>query len=117
MIILKEPWEPQDIESWVEEYNKYGTSIGKKKTVKKSTYEDDLPARQRELNKNAVIKRAWALYETGEFSQDEAFRIAVGEDLKAKGMPKADIQLVLRYMQQGYDYKEALAKVERNKMN
>ena len=114
---ILEPWEPQDIESWAEEYNKYGTSIGKKKTVKKSTYEDDLPARQRELNKNAVIKRAWALYETGEFSQDEAFRIAVGEDLKAKGMPKADIQLVLRYMQQGYDYKEALAKVARNKMN
>lgn len=114
---ILEPWEPQDIESWAEEYDIKGKSRGKKKTVKKSTYEDDLPARERELKKNAVIKRAKALYETGEFSQDEAFRIAVGEDLKAKGMPKADIQLVLRYMQQGYDYKEALAKVARNKMN
>lgn len=114
---ILDPWEPQDIESWAEEYDTKGNSLGKKKTVKKSTYEDDLPARQSELKKNAVIKRAKTLYETGEFSQDEAFLIAVGEDLKAKGMPKADRQLVLRYMQQGYDYKEALAMVARNKKN
>lgn len=114
---ILDPWMPQDIESWTEVYDMAGNVVGKRKNVKKSTYEDALPARQRGLKKNAVIKRAWALYETGEFSQDEAFRIAVGEDLKAKGMPKADIQLVLRYMQQGYDYKEALAKVARNKMN
>lgn len=113
---ILDPWVPQDIESWTEEHDQYG-NISKKKTVKKSTYEDDLPARQRELNMNAVIKRAKALYETREFSQDEAFLIAVGEDLKAKGMPKADIQLVLSYIQQGYDYKEALAMVARNKMN
>lgn len=114
---ILEPWMPQDIESWTEEYDMAGNLDGKKKTVKKSTYEDDLPARQRKLIMNAVIKRAKALYETGEFSQDEAFLIAVGEDLKAKGMPKADIQLVLSYIQQGYDYKEALAMVARNKKN
>lgn len=114
---ILEPWEPQDIESWTEVYDVAGNVDGKRKTVEKSTYKDDLPARERELKMNAVIKRAKALYETGEFSQDEAFRIAVGEDLKAKGMPKAGIQSVLRYMQQGYDYKEALAKVARNKMN
>lgn len=114
---ILDPWMPQDIESWTEEYDVKGKSLGKKKTAKKSTYEDDLPVRQRKLNKNAVIKRAKALYETGEFSQEEAFLIALGEDLKAKGMPKADIQLVLSYIQQGYDYKEALAMVARNKMN
>lgn len=113
---ILDPWVPQDIESWTEEHDQDGI-ISKKKTVKKSTYEDDLPARQRKLNMNAVIKRAKALYETREFSQDEAFLIAVGEDLKAKGMPKADIQLVLSYIQQGYDYEEALAMVARNKMN
>ena len=114
---ILDPWMPQDIESWAEEYDIKGKSLGKKKTVKKSTYEDDLPARKRDAKRNVVLKRAKALYETGEFSQDEAFLIALGEDLKAKGMPKADIQLVLRYMQQGYDYKEALAMVARNKMN
>lgn len=114
---ILEPWEPQDIESWSEEYDIAGQVTGKKKNIRKSTYKDDLPARERELKMNAVIKRAKALYETGEFSQDEAFLIAVGEDLKAKGMPKADRQLVLRYMQQGYDYKEALAMVARNKKN
>lgn len=113
---ILDPWVPQDIESWTEEHDQDGI-ISKKKTVKKSTYEDDLPARQRKLNMNAVIKRAKALYKTREFSQDEAFLIAVGEDLKAKGMPKADIQLVLSYIQQGYDYEEALAMVARNKMN
>lgn len=114
---ILDPWEPQDIESWAEEYDIKGDSLGKKKTITKSKYKDDLEDRKRDAKRNVVLKRAKALYETGEFSQDEAFRIAVGEDLKAKGMPKADIQLVLRYMQQGYDYKEALAKVARNKMN
>lgn len=114
---ILEPWEAQDIESWAEEYDMAGHVTGKKKTITKSKYKDDLEDRKRDAKRNVVLKRAKALYETGEFSQDEAFRIAVGEDLKAKGMPKADIQLVLRYMQQGYDYKEALAKVARNKMN
>ena len=114
---ILDPWEAQDIESWTEEYDMAGNAGGKKKTITKSKYKDDLEDRKRDAKRNVVLKRAKALYETGEFSQDEAFRIAVGEDLKAKGMPKADIQLVLRYMQQGYDYKEALAKVARNKMN
>lgn len=114
---ILEPWEPQDIESWTEEYDIKGNSLGRKKTVKKSTYEDDLPDRKRDAKRNVVLKRAKALYETGDFTKEEALMVAVGEDLKAKGMPKADIQLVLRYMQQGYDYKEALAKVARNKMN
>lgn len=114
---ILEPWVPQDIVSWAEVYDDVGLLKGKKMNISKSMYKDDLPARQRELKMNAVIKRAKALYETGEFSQDEAFLIAVGEDLKAKGMPKADIQLVLSYIQQGYNYKEALAMVARNKKN
>lgn len=112
-----EPWEARDIESWTEEYDMRGNADGKKKTVKKSTYEDDLPSRQRDAKRNVVLKRAKVLYDTGDFTKDEALMIAIGEDLKAKGMPQADIQLVLRYMQQGYDYKEALAMVARNKMN
>jgi hypothetical protein len=108
---ILDPWEPQDIESWTEEYDKKGNLKGKRKDIDKSKYEDDLPARQRKLKKNAVIKRAKALYETGEFSQDEAFLIAVGENLEAKGLPVEDIQRVLKYMQQGYDYKRAVAMV------
>jgi hypothetical protein len=94
-----------------------GNADGKKKTITKSKYKDDLPDRERDAKRNVVLKRAKALYDTGDFTKDEALMIAIGEDLKAKGMPQADIQLVLRYMQQGYDYKEALAMVARNKMN
>jgi hypothetical protein len=114
---ILEPWEPQDIESWTEEYDMRGNADGKKKTIAKSKYKDDLPDRERDAKRNVVLKRAKVLYDTGDFTKDEALMIAVGEDLKAKGMPQADIQLVLRYMQQGYDYKEALAMVARNKMN
>lgn len=108
---ILEPWEPQDIESWSEVYNMAGQSESKKKTVKKSTYEDDLPARERDAKRNVVLKRAKALYDTGDYTKDEALMIAVGENLEAKGMPVEDIQRVLKYMQQGYDYKRAVAMV------
>lgn len=108
---ILEPWEPQDIESWTEEYDMRGNADGKKKTITKSKYKDDLPDRERDAKRNVVLKRAKALYDTGDFTKDEALMIAVGENLEAKGLPVEDIQRVLKYMQQGYDYKRAVAMV------
>jgi hypothetical protein len=108
---ILEPWEPQDIESWTEEYDMRGNADGKKKTITKSKYKDDLPDRERDAKRNVVLKRAKVLYDTGDFTKEEALMIAVGENLEAKGLPVEDIQRVLKYMQQGYDYKRAVAMV------
>lgn len=110
---ILEPWEPRDVIT--EKYDMTGELEGYSKQYSK--YKDDVEDRKREAKRNVVLKRAKVLYETGEFTKDEALIIAIGENLKAKGMPEADRQLVLRYMQQGYDYKEALAMVARNKKN
>lgn len=106
-----DPWEPQDIESWSEEYDIKGNLKGKRKNIDKSKYKDDIEDRTRDAKRNVVLKRAKALYDTGDYTKDEALMIAIGENLEAKGMPVETIQRVLQYIQQGYDYKRAVAKV------
>jgi hypothetical protein len=79
------PWKPRDIESWSEDYDMKGNVIGKKKTVKKSTYEDDLPGIETEARFNEYANAVADLVEMG-YAEEDALalvRAQLEEDMKA----------------------------------
>lgn len=78
------PWEPHEIEIWSEEYDMKGKSLGKKKTVKKSTYEDDLPEIKAKARINEYANAVVDLVDMGYAYEDavELVRAQYEEDMK-----------------------------------
>lgn len=79
------PWEARDIESWSEEYDVKGKLKGKNKTVKKSTYEDDLPEIEAKARINDYANAVADLVEMG-YTEGDALalvRAQYEEDMKA----------------------------------